>query len=79
MPWSVGPLQEWRHRAQNAVAPGPVDTPMTQGETFETSGFPMQRMASAEEIAGPLVFLVSPAARYINGSVLDINGALHFS
>ena len=63
----------------NAVAPGPVDTPMTQGETFETSGFPMQRMASAEEIAGPLVFLVSPAARYINGSVLDINGALHFS
>ena len=63
----------------NAVAPGPVDTPMTQGEPYDASGFPMQRMASAAEIAGPLVFLVSPAAAYINGAVLDINGALHFS
>ena len=63
----------------NAVAPGPVDTPMTQGEPYDASGFPMQRMASAAEIAGPLVFLVSPAAAYINGVVLDINGALHFS
>lgn len=63
----------------NAVAPGPVDTPMTQGEPYDASGFPMRRMASAAEIAGPLVFLVSPAAAYINGAVLDINGALHFS
>ena len=63
----------------NAVAPGPVDTPMTQGEPFDSSGFPMERMAVAAEIAGPLVFLVSPAAAYINGTVLDINGAMHFS
>ncbi len=63
----------------NAVAPGPVDTPMTRGESYDASGFPMQRMATADEIAGPLVFLVSPAASYINGAVLDINGALHFS
>jgi NAD(P)-dependent dehydrogenase (short-subunit alcohol dehydrogenase family) len=63
----------------NAVAPGPVDTPMTQGEAFDSSGFPMERMAVAAEIAGPLVFLVSPAAAYINGTVLDINGAMHFS
>jgi NAD(P)-dependent dehydrogenase (short-subunit alcohol dehydrogenase family) len=63
----------------NAVAPGPVDTPMTQGQPYDASGFPMRRMASAAEIAGPLVFLVSPAAAYINGAVLDINGALHFS
>lgn len=63
----------------NAVAPGPVDTPMTQGEEFQAETFPMQRMARAEEIAGPLVFLISPAASYINGAVLDINGAMHFS
>ena len=63
----------------NAVAPGPVDTPMTASETFEAETFPMQRMAQAEEIAGPLVFLIPPAASYINGAVLDINGGLHFS
>ncbi len=63
----------------NAVAPGPVDTPMTRGEAYDASAFPMRRMATAAEIAGPLVFLVSPAAAYINGAVLDINGGLHFS
>jgi NAD(P)-dependent dehydrogenase (short-subunit alcohol dehydrogenase family) len=63
----------------NAVAPGPVATPMTQGEPFEPAGFPMRRIAQAEEIAGPLAFLVSPAASYVSGAVLDINGAMHFS
>lgn len=63
----------------NAVAPGPVATPMTQGEPFDPETFPMKRMAQADEIAGPLAFLVSPAASYVNGTVLDINGAMHFS
>ena len=63
----------------NAVAPGPVRTQMTASQTFDTSVFPLGRMAEAEEIAGPLVFLVSPAASYVNGAVLDINGGMHFS
>ena len=63
----------------NAVAPGPVATPMTQGENFGPENFPMKRMAEAAEIAGPLAFLVSPAANYVSGAVLDINGAMHFS
>ena len=63
----------------NAVAPGPVKTPMTASQSFDTSHFPLGRMACAEEISGPLVFLVSPAASYIAGAVLDINGAMHFS
>lgn len=68
------------HNVQvNAVAPGPVATPMTQGENFGPENFPMKRMAEASEIAGPLAFLVSPAANYISGAVLDINGAMHFS
>ena len=52
---------------------------MTQGEPFEPESFPMKRMAQAEEIAGPLAFLISPAASYVNGAVLDVNGAMHFS
>ena len=63
----------------NAVAPGPVATPMTASQTFHTSEFPLGRMANAEEIAGPLVFLVSPAASYVSGAILDVNGALYFS
>jgi len=63
----------------NAVAPAPVATPMTQGQAFDSPSFPMQRISEAEEIAGPLAFLVSPAASYVAGAVLDINGAMHFS
>ena len=62
----------------NAVAPGPVATPMTAGQNFDASEFPLERMARAEEIAGPLVFLVSPAASYVSGVILDVNGALYF-
>ena len=63
----------------NGVAPAPVETAMTAGETFRPEEFPLRRMAQADEIAGPLAFLVSPAASYVTGAVLDVNGALHFS
>lgn len=63
----------------NAVAPGPVATPMTQGEPFDPTAFPLGRMAAAQEIAGPLAFLVSPAASHVSGVILDVNGGLHFA
>ena len=62
----------------NAVAPSPVATPMFQGQPFEVDQLPLRRIAEAEEIAGPLAFLVSPAASYVSGAVIDINGAMHF-
>lgn len=63
----------------NAIAPGVVDTPMTENQSFDYSGFPLGRKATAEEIAGPLVFLITPAAGYVSGAVLDVNSAMHFS
>jgi NAD(P)-dependent dehydrogenase (short-subunit alcohol dehydrogenase family) len=63
----------------NAVAPGVVDTPMTQNQSFDYSTLPFGRKASAEEIAAPLVFLVAPGAGYISGAVLDVNSGMHFS
>jgi 3-oxoacyl-[acyl-carrier protein] reductase len=57
----------------NAVAPGPVETPMTKGFTL-TATLPMQRLGRPEEIAWPIAFLCSPAASYMSGAILDVNG-----
>lgn len=63
----------------NAIAPGPVDTPMNAGIRIKPSAHPMQRIASADEIGWPAAFLCSPASGYISGVVLDVNGGHHFS
>jgi 3-oxoacyl-[acyl-carrier protein] reductase len=65
----------------NAIAPGFVETGMTkklspkQREAL-LSMIPMKRTAEPEEIAGVAVFLASPAARYITGQVLCVDGGL---
>jgi 3-oxoacyl-[acyl-carrier protein] reductase len=64
----------------NCVAPGWVDTEMSWpafGETNRdriTKTIPLERIASAEDIAGPILFLCSPLARHITGEVLNVNG-----
>lgn len=60
----------------NAVAPGPVATPMTGGMSFDTSGIPLGRVAEPAEIAWPIAFLCSPAASYMTGTILDVNGGV---
>jgi len=57
----------------NAVAPGPVETPMTRGSNLAPS-LPMKRMGRAEELAWPIAFLCTPAASYLSGAILDVNG-----
>lgn len=63
----------------NAVAPGPVDTPMIEGRGYTTDMFPIGRYAQPEEIAGPILFLLGQGASYATGVVLDINGGMAFS
>ncbi len=65
----------------NCVAPGWVDTEMTArvfaAESFRrevTESIPLRRIATAEDIARPIVFLCSNWARHITGEVLSING-----
>jgi 3-oxoacyl-[acyl-carrier protein] reductase len=67
----------------NCVAPGWVDTEMAQqpysrekgkGKRDIEAGIPLGRVASPEEIAGPIVFLCSTLARHITGEVLNVNG-----
>ena len=64
----------------NCVAPGWVDTEMC-AEPYANGGreriaatIPLGRIAAAEDIAGPIVFLCSPLARHITGEILNVNG-----
>jgi 3-oxoacyl-[acyl-carrier protein] reductase len=64
----------------NSVAPGWVDTEMVAGAMAEAGrdrinvGIPLGRIATAEDIAGPIVFLCSTLARHITGEILNVNG-----
>lgn len=66
----------------NAIAPGPVDTPLHQAARDDpvlgpaTRAFvpPLGRIATPDEIAGAIAFLLSPAAAFIHGSVLFADG-----
>jgi 3-oxoacyl-[acyl-carrier protein] reductase len=64
----------------NSVAPGWVDTDMTADalcgpqRDSAIAGIPLQRIASPEDIAGPVLFLASPLARHITGEILNVNG-----
>ncbi|UZT99217.1 SDR family oxidoreductase [Chryseobacterium fluminis] len=64
----------------NAVAPGPVATPLTEktfGEEEEDqSKPPLERNASTEEIASSFLFLATEASSQITGQVLHPNGGL---
>ncbi len=65
----------------NVVAPGFVETDMTAALTPERqatirSAIPAGRFAAVEEVAGAVVFLASPAASYISGAVIPVDGGL---
>ncbi len=58
----------------NGVAPGPIATPMTAGSTIDAAALPRGRMGRPEEIAWMVAMLLTPAAGYVSGAVLDVNG-----
>ena len=64
----------------NSVAPGWVDTDMSVpaygsgGRERIARSIPIGRIATAMDIAGPIVFLCSDLARHITGEVLNVNG-----
>lgn len=58
----------------NGIAPGPIETAMTAGSTIDSKALPRGRMGRPEEIAWMVMMLLTPAASYVSGAVLDCNG-----
>jgi len=72
-PWSI---------TVNAVAPGFIETPMTDDlsekhREVALAGIPLKRMGSAREVASAVRYLASDEAAYITGHTLDVNGGMY--
>ncbi|MGD0962928.1 MAG: 3-oxoacyl-[acyl-carrier-protein] reductase [Candidatus Acidiferrales bacterium] len=66
----------------NAIAPGFIETPMTEALSQELkdkmrSLIPLGRFGTDREIAAAIAFLASDEAAYITGQVLGVNGGMH--
>ena len=65
----------------NCVAPGWVRTDMSERTLNDPDAsnkvfrsIPMGRVATPDEIAGPILFLCTPWAGFVNGEVFNVNG-----
>ena len=66
----------------NCVAPGFIDTDMTKAldesqKTALLGNIPLGRLGTPEDIAAAVAFLVSPAASYVTGSTIHVNGGMY--
>lgn len=68
----------------NCVAPGFIDTDMTRAlpdaqRQALLAHIPLGRLGAAEDIAHAVAFLASPAAGYISGTTLHVNGGMYMA
>jgi len=73
----------------NAIAPGLTDTAFLQGGTGRPAVFeamdpqryaarvPLGRVAVAEDMVGPILFLLGDASRYVNGETMIVDGGVY--
>jgi len=73
-----------RNITVNCVAPGFIDTDMTRAlteaqRTALLAQIPLGRLGRPEDVAAAVAYLASPAADYVTGSVLHVNGGMYMS
>ena len=71
-----------RNITVNCVAPGFIETDMTRSLAEEqvkklVENVPLGRLGRVEDVAQAVLFLCSPAASYITGATLHVNGGMH--
>jgi 3-oxoacyl-[acyl-carrier protein] reductase len=73
-----------RNITVNCVAPGFIDTDMTRAlaeeqRTALLAQIPLGRLGEAADVAAAVAYLASPAAGYVTGSVLHVNGGMYMA
>ncbi len=73
-----------RNITVNCVAPGFIDTDMTRAlpeaqRQALLAHIPLGRLGSADDIAQAVLFLASPAAGYVSGTTLHVNGGMYMA
>ena len=73
-----------RNITVNCVAPGFIDTDMTRALSEEQrtallGQIPLARLGAPEDVAAAVGFLATPAAGYITGTVLHVNGGMYMA
>jgi 3-oxoacyl-[acyl-carrier protein] reductase len=73
-----------RNITVNCIAPGFIDTDMTRALSEEQrtallGQIPLARLGAPEDVAAAVGFLASPAAGYITGTVLHVNGGMYMA
>jgi 3-oxoacyl-[acyl-carrier protein] reductase len=68
----------------NCVAPGFIDTDMTRALSEEQrkallGAIPLGRLGTPQDVAAAVAYLASPAAGYVTGAVLHVNGGMYMS
>ena len=71
-----------RNITVNCVAPGFIDTAMTKAleekqRAALVANVPLGRLGTPEDVAAAVGFLASPAAAYITGTTIHVNGGMY--